>query len=68
MLKNISNIKLLDKNQLCSIKGGACHTVTCTFTDGTSWEIGTNDSALANSYETRCENQNGVPDQEINCM
>ncbi|NER15270.1 hypothetical protein GWK08_17570 [Leptobacterium flavescens] len=77
MLKDIlklDGIIQLDRNQLNSIKGlgvasisQACHTVTCTFSDGLDWMISTNDSSVANSFEDRCEQQGGTADQQINC-
>jgi len=77
MLKNILNlegVKQLNRSELNLIKGmgvsfisGACHTVTCSFSDGLGWEINTNDSGVANSFEDRCEAQGGTADQTINC-
>jgi len=60
MLKNISNIgQPLSKSQLSKIKAGDGYTITCTFSDGTSWQGHTHDIDVANGMSSHCGRNGG---------
>ncbi|NER12096.1 hypothetical protein GWK08_01460 [Leptobacterium flavescens] len=62
MLKNILNqegVKKLNQKQLQSINGGVGFTVTCTFSDGTSWSGHTHDFFAAQDMVNHCSTSGG---------